>query len=235
MVNAGAGCSRPLYFDNENEEFPYSCVGTCFIVKYRRKLWVLTAKHVLVNSEYQVSQAMVPYSLGGEHFIPIKGANSFDDIPNYKEATDIIVFEIDEDRLDRTRLDPSTVYDLDDEPETLPPLHGYSIVVHGFPDELNEVSYEEQTMYRQRLSIFASDPQRSCITGCVRVELLSDGDIANARGFSGGPVFLVSRQTNTNTPERLLGVIVNGSAGSRVLHFLNIVVFKNLVNHTLPQ
>lgn len=233
MENTGANCSRPMYFDNEDEQFPYSCLGSCFIVRYRQRLWIATAKHVVVSAGYHVSQVMVPYSLAGEHFIAISAAHTFDDIQDNEEATDVIVFEIAEALLDRAMLDASTVHDLDSQPATPPPLAQYRIIVHGFPDELNEVDYQAQTLYRQQLSIFASDPQTSGLTGCVKIQLASDGNITNARGFSGGPVFLVPDTAGTDQAPRLWGIVTNGSIESRIFNFLNIVVFKNLIDQVI--
>jgi hypothetical protein len=224
-----------MYFDNEDEQFPYSCLGSCFIVRYRQKLWIATAKHVIAGAGYQVSQAMAPYSLASGHFIPIRGAYAFDDIPDHPEATDVIAFEIDEALLDRAMLDVSAVHDLDSQPAIPPSLANYRIIVHGFPDELNEVDYETKKLYRVRLSIMASDPQTGYLTGCVRIQLMSDGTIADARGFSGGPVFLVPDTDGTDQAPRLWGIITNGSIESKIFNFLSIVVFKNLIDHVIQK
>ncbi len=38
-----------MCFRNDDPDYPYSCVGTCFVFKFRKRLWGATAKHVLTN------------------------------------------------------------------------------------------------------------------------------------------------------------------------------------------
>jgi hypothetical protein len=49
-------CARPVLFANNSSEFPYSVGGTAFIVKFRGRTYVITAKHVVNLRNFEAAQ-----------------------------------------------------------------------------------------------------------------------------------------------------------------------------------
>lgn len=43
---------RPLLFKNDNDDYPYSLGGTCFLFLYENMPYIITAKHCLKKQRY---------------------------------------------------------------------------------------------------------------------------------------------------------------------------------------
>jgi hypothetical protein len=70
-------CARPVLFENDDEVYKYSSGGTAFTVRFRDRLYVITAKHVLTSFSKQKKdfscwkQFRVQYYPDTADFIPI--------------------------------------------------------------------------------------------------------------------------------------------------------------------
>ena len=220
-------CSRPVCFETGDEAFPYTQIGSCFVIRFRDRHWVITAKHLLTNFQFLANQVFVPTVLGGYDRFPLTGANTFNDYTDGdSECTDIVAFPIDQ----TATVDPQLSYDLDSETELIvTPRH--ILAVHGFPRPLNSVNHEEAVMFHQRLTLSARLVGTSSIgAGCFEIELLSTGDIDDHQGFSGAPVFVASSEFQQSTPHKLVGMVLRGSATSRRMHVLHHSAIRHLID-----
>lgn len=63
-------CTRGLTFDTGDPEFPYSLGGSCFVARFRRKYFVLTARHCL--NERRPEQALISVDQETAAYLPIR-------------------------------------------------------------------------------------------------------------------------------------------------------------------
>ena len=84
-------CARPVLFQNADQEWPLSIGGTAFVVNFRNRHFVLTAKHVLKN--FRFDQFRVQYRLDSNYFIPLTAMYTLRD----QNASE---FENDDDQFD---------------------------------------------------------------------------------------------------------------------------------------
>lgn len=222
-------CTRPVCYSVPNPDHPYNTGGTCFVVRFRQRLWAFTAKHVLTSFGILPNQVMIPYEVGSYHFLPIADVRTFKDYPQDSDCTDIILFEIDESRIDQEHFNPETVYDLDREPD-FQVRSDMLLAVHGFPSELNSADMDEKAFFHQRLSIAGHFGEATAMTGCRKMKLLSDGGISNHDGFSGCPVFIASSEFDQLTPSKLVGINLRGSAAKLEKRYLDVEALKQLVD-----
>lgn len=227
-------CTRPVCYKVPNPDCPYNTGGTCFVVRFRGRLWAFTAKHVLTNFGILVDQVLIPYKVGSYHFFPIADARTFQNYPKDSDCTDIILFEIDEAHIEPEHFDPTTVYDLDSEPDFT--VQGDMLLaIHGFPTALNIADKDEQALFHQPLSIPGHFGDRSAMTACREVNLLNDGGITDHDGFSGCPIFIASSEFGQATPSKLIGINLRGSAAKLKKHYLDVVALKQLVDVHLKR
>lgn len=227
-------CTRPMCYRVPNPDLPYNIGGTCSVIRFRDRLWAVTAKHVLTNFGISPNQVLIPYQVGGYNFFPISDAFSHENYPTDSDCTDVLIFEIDEPHIEKEHFDPRTVYDLDAEPETTVQPDSL-LAIHGFPSKLNYADEEAQALMIERLSIAGRFGQPSRMTGCREVDLLSDGGIDDHDGFSGCPVFLASSEFQQPNPSKLIGINLRGSAAKRKKHYLDVFALKFLIDHHLEH
>ena len=93
-----AKCARPVLFENASRDYPYSLGGTAFIVKFKERSFVITARHVLNLPSFEPRQFCIQYRPDSRDFLPLSalylvhGADE-DDTDQY----DIAVREVDRD------------------------------------------------------------------------------------------------------------------------------------------
>src|SRR5262249_13700696 len=94
-------CARPVLFQNEHAGWPLSNGGTCFVVNFRNRHFVVTAKHVLNLGSFELEQFRVQYRPDLNQFLPLS-AVLYDD-PAVGELDtdrfDVAVFRVDEPTL----------------------------------------------------------------------------------------------------------------------------------------
>ncbi|HEX5352323.1 MAG TPA: hypothetical protein VFW58_11900 [Trichococcus sp.] len=224
----------PLYFENENSDYPITSLGSCFLINYRSQIWGVTAKHIFTSNGYSPSDAMIPYRLGEMDFIPILKPIEFEDSEDMGLwLTDYIVFVVDMDELDRQKIMIDFIYDIDAEIFD-GVLDEENVLIYGFPDDLNGLDFEEGLIYQQAIAIFANKPIPSeILQGCMSVTLMSMGEIEEHRGFSGSPIFLVVNEGGNLRLAHLLGVVLAGAG--LVKNYIPICFIKALIDHYLDE
>lgn len=87
-------CSRPLLFKNEDQDFPYSCGGTCFLVRYRGAVFVITTRHCLRDREIQ--KTLIGADAGTRDFLPFRRFHVIDPLEGEEndDWRDLAFFEV---------------------------------------------------------------------------------------------------------------------------------------------
>jgi hypothetical protein len=228
-------CSRPLCFYVPGKHFRFNTAGTCFVIRFRGKLWAVTAKHILTNLAVTLDQVRIPYGEPFNQFLPLAPiAFTAIDYESDTDCTDLLIVEIDENSIEKASFEPKTVYDLDSELEQAV-TEGIKVALHGFPVELNHLNEEEDGVEFQRQSISGTLGPRSASTGCWVVNLHGAAGLESHDGFSGSPIFLASSEFGVPTPSRLLGINLRGSAKNLKKQLLDVKAIKGLIDWHLKN
>jgi len=227
-------CTRPVVYSVPNPDLPFNLGGTCFVIRFRGRLWAITAKHVLRNTQVHISQVQIPYDLSCSGFFPLADAATFEDYPTDSDCTDIVLFEIDEKRIAEGRYDPGTVYDLDGEPD-YQVTGDMLLALHGFPDADNFANEVDQSLEIQRLSLCGKFGDESQATGCREIHLFDAGKIESHSGLSGCPVFIASSEFQQFTESKLIGVNLRGSAENLKKHYVDVFAVKALIDYHIQK
>lgn len=228
MVNS---CARPLYFINEDPEFPYSRVGTCFVVRCSGKLWGITANHVAKLSNYNIDRAVIPCAVNSPEFFPVHRQHIYRPVDGVPEVTDVVIYEFDMGQMSGVGTPESEIYDLD--AESLPHVGVRAqLWVHAFPDEINSICYDTKSMKRQSVIIPLLDPAESeDLEGCIQAKLTSRLNLASTRGLSGSPVIGVQELSSGIQITQLSGMVIR--AGNGIVNFLGRPAITSLMRKAL--
>lgn len=199
---------RPLLFENADLNWPYSILGTCFLVKYLQRHWAITAQHTLANHGYTPAQALISRELGSRHFFGVTDAfTCHGSAGNIEEPIDMLALELDITRISPDEPWAVSFYDLDTEHER--DFSSGPLAVTAYPASLARIDYNSCVISYQPITIAASYIGPSPGVGRIRIRLNSDGELSDHDGFSGAPVFVVTLNDNTPpSPARLFGMIL---------------------------
>ncbi len=219
--------SRPVCFDIRIENFEYNLQGTAFLVRYHKALFAVTAEHVL--HEYRPDQVLIPYELGSDHFLPFDDAFRFRTQESEDtDHCDLAIFSVAERMLEPTCFDETKVYNLDCEvPFSV--TKGMKLVVHGFPDPINVVDYDERHLAMQRLSISAKAGGASKFIGVKELDFDSDAEMPTFSGMSGSPVFAIMALNSNQSAAMLDGMLIRGSPQSRHGFYLDACIIRKVI------
>jgi hypothetical protein len=131
-------CAVPVFDEGTDEMYPYGFVGSAFIVKFKGRLFLLTAKHV---RELITSASAIRIWVGGALSLPFNRES----IPQSLEPeADFVILEIDQAHL--TGDQPAKLRPLDlDRQVNLPVaslLPGATLAMKGFPKALPQIKYD---------------------------------------------------------------------------------------------
>ena len=220
--------SLPIFAINSSNDFPISFMGSCFPICYQGRIWIITAKHILTNHGYRADQIAVPVKANcSEYFQFVEAATH--DIPDAPDLADVVIFRVDSATTALSQDNTRDIFDFDN--ESADATKETFFAIHGFPNELNAVDYDDGTSTRQGIILETTSPQESEFAGCGSIDLLRNGQLSDANGFSGGPVFEMDRETMK--PTRLLGVLVRGSTSR--MHFARTDVIRSLISTVLTS
>lgn len=220
-----------MCFKNDDPDFQYSCVGSCFVFTYRKRLWAVTAKHVLTNNGFEPNQVHIPVELGAHEFFDLIDVRTFTDYPDDSDCTDVVLFELGTNRISDLQIVES-IYDLDAD-RAAEVRVGQLVTVYGFPSLCNVVDYDKGMFDHQRRGVIGLLNASEHSTGCREIDLADDGGLSDHNGFSGGPVFAIPVGTSLNLPTTFIGINLRGSI--RKKHFLDRFAVERLVDYHLQQ
>src|SRR5882762_2736803 len=93
-------CSRPVLFQNADPQFPLSVDGTAFIVRFRNRHFVITAKHVLTMNDFRPEQFRIQYRADSKEFLPLRSVYWLrSGNTDHTDQFDLAAWDIDEDAI----------------------------------------------------------------------------------------------------------------------------------------
>lgn len=234
-------CVRPVVFENEKfDEYPYTVGGTCFLIEYCRKVFAVTAKHVLKNLNYKPEEVRIPpYIEGMTHFLPICKSYANPIYETYgKDYADIILLEIARDKLHsgwKSQLKP---YDY--AMNSLPSLYfkgSSKLLIKGYPKKIpgqNYVAHVEKHMQFQALMITGNYLEESKASeGCHLFKFDDLTDIVpSSNGMSGSPLFHVS-QNHEESIASLAGMYIKGDDENNTGLFISSEIIKRMLDEAI--
>lgn len=215
-----AASIQPLVFETEIPEFPYATKGTVFLVGYKGRAFVLTARHALGPD--RLSPVCVFPSDASQRILPLKDVLFVPEAVVPDDYVDLAVIEIDVANIEHEELGKASLIDMAlASGEWLPHAHSSGFVILGFPEEHSFVDYAAEEIGTVRIAMAGRYCKPSSIEHLHELEIVDAPPLSTYSGFSGSPVFALIAQPDGGTAITLCGMALRGDASSRRVHFLD--------------
>lgn len=218
------GFIKPLFFASDMPEFPYYCGGTCFLVRYNDKYYILTAKHCLrdnPSSVYVQTNAQV--------LIPVRRLLNLNSIGEDSAWTDICclttypehlpVLETN-DYIDFNQMHGTDIIGYVNQQLVLKSYPHHKCLVTDRNDSVNLL--RAPTIHMGRFG----GPTESRHCHFFRVEY---PDLDDPNGMSGAPVVKLDYHPIRGCYPTVVGMVLQGSSAVQFLRFVGVdVLFRFL-------
>ena len=166
-------CARPVLFETNYDGFEYSIGGTAFIVRFYKKIYIVTAKHVLNVKHFSLDQFRVQYHPNGKDFIPITDLYTLKKTDDEDtDQFDLAIFEVEHINLNEDLF-------LNHQPYNLLEIDKFTVfnpnsafIYRGFPIELRPIDWEMKKICHSAFLGHAKYLEKTASTGMHKLELL---------------------------------------------------------------
>jgi len=226
-------CTRPIRWENDDDEYPYSIGGTGFLAKYGTRRLFITAKHCIGAQQRTAEElrvAIVPGTGIFDAFAHIHYINGHED------WSDLVFVEFDTVTNSPESLASPDFLDLDAHSSISWDLGTESrFFGRGYPTDPNEPNYRKRILRSVSFSFSGGYDSTLNARGCVGLRLDARGEdfeeigLKSLDGLSGSPVF-----EQRNGPMAVFrGMIIKGE-GNRQRFIGAPVIFKALATQFGP-
>lgn len=214
---------QPLVFETDIADFPYSVLGTTFLVGYEGRPYVLTTRHSL-NPE-NIGPICIFPSDTSHYIIPLKDVFFVSRDEASEDFVDLAVIAIDTSRVTQAEVAQATLIDLaraSGDWETDSQIAEF--VILGYPSDHSFVNYDDEMLHTDRVTLHARYVGRSVIPYLHEIEISESHTLTTFSGFSGAPVFAWAPHPGVPPTPVLCGMAIRGSSTSGRVHFLDLSV-----------
>jgi len=211
-----------VLFYNDDPNYPYSTSGTAFVVEFHRRIFVVTAKHVLRLREFRAEQFRVQYQPERPELIPTRALNSFTVADaNDTDQFDVVAWEVDYDQLNAQLFGNHRPYRLNAIDEWTIFSEASDYLYRGYPFELRQIDFETGNYAQDSITGAATYLGRAGDVHCLhRLQFRNLDGVTDLDGLSGAPVFQTNRIEGKYSAEAFAGMLLRGARGPMLGHFL---------------
>jgi len=99
-------------------------------------------------------------------------------------------------------------------------------IVHGFPDELQEIDFDKKVMKNRRFSVSGKLQSSECYLGIDQIKFDGSAGLNSFRGMSGGGVFSLTPDGDGRYFNKFEGILLRGTATSLIGYVLKREVIQ---------
>ena len=219
-------CVHPLLVDNEEfPEFPYSQIGSGFLVLFEGKVILVSAKHCFEN--YLIEDDEVCILDGGDN----NSFLSFDRVSRVasthptddKDFADIVLMRVKPGTVSAADIltRKIQVFPIDTHLVTDPKDRNIErFVLRGFPLDVNAVDHELKRIPRKSLTVAANYSSQDSSSHVHVLEVDNYTAETNGNGMSGGAAVALVKD-DAAIHAKLAGIIIKGFHGSRIARIID--------------
>jgi hypothetical protein len=223
-------CVLPVVFETGIEIAPHSVFGSCFLIGYKGRVFVVTARHILqpdgVLSPICVrspSGQLLP--LRDVYFAPISK------VPD--DFADLAIVEVDIKKLTGD-MGETRILPLRQDDEDWFPLRFVSrFVVLGFPNEHTCVDYETGEVVEGLVELVGEYKAPAQSTHLHEIAIEKPPPLKSYSGFSGAPVLMLKHSVGAQIVPILCGLAIQGTPGSRTVRFIDRSILLSMLDAKL--
>jgi hypothetical protein len=211
-------CVRPVVFETGVRDAPFSVKGTAIVAGYRKALYILTARHVVLDLPKE--RCAIIMSEAGERLRLLARwqINTGED----GDSSDLVVFRADLMGISKkTRrsnhllhLTPPSVA------QWFPKRDSAMFFLFGYPAVANDADYERSKVNMNQFMLYGSYIGPSASSGCFQMSVKNLLALPTFDGMSGSPVFSLNTPIGGSGQPTFCGMVLRGTPNSERVHFL---------------
>jgi hypothetical protein len=225
-------CVLPVVFETGVETAPHSVFGSCFLIGYQGRVFVITARHIL-RPDGELSPMCVRSPSG--RLLPLKDVYFAPTAEVPDDFADLAIVEVDMKQLEgdmgETRIFPIRSDDEDWQPWRF--VSRFSVL--GFPNDHTFVDYETGEIVEGLVELVGGYDKPAQSTHLHELAVESPPPLESYSGFSGAPVFMLKRSLGALAVPILCGVAIQGTAASRTVRFIERSVLVSMLEAKLAK
>ncbi len=216
-------CARPVIFETDIDEFPYSTAGTAFIVGFRQSVFVLMPQHVI--KDWPVEKILIFPSWNSLYTFRYLNWWRVKITPEDQVTSDLLVIKADLGDIPSAERTDIQLLDLNNRENQnwYDDRYDSQFFLCGFPsagsEGVNYTTLEIRTSQYFMEGVYVDVSPFSC--GHM-IKVKNPLDLPHFSGLSGSPVFSHRRDNTVGTPPRFCGMVLRGTASSGYVHFLEV-------------
>ena len=227
--------SRPILYEYDHPDFAYWGKGSSFLIANSRHFYWVTAAHVLANAKAHVDSLRIFPSDGSRISLPFNEQFTVNkDVADDEDYKDVLVLRVDLHNFDKSGDAPLVAQDLESgvlSADALKPSDELWVV--GYPAESNYIDYESSKISNTRSVLRGIYNGRSSSMHCHELRMETSVSLESYDGLSGSPVYHMKRQIRGQEElmfPMLVGMVLRGTASSRLARFVGSDVLMNIIN-----
>ncbi len=220
--------SRPVLFFTEESEFPYWGKGSSFFVASDQHVYWVTARHVMENQGASPYDLLITPSDDSAISVPFVERLQIENDPDNEDFRDICMLRVNiEEFLEST---DSELYAWNinrDFYDCTNLSTGDELFLLGFPSESRFVDYDVKRIHFTKVVLRGVYQEQSSDEHCHKLRLETSITLDELDGLSGGAVFRYP--SDPNEPAKLVGLVIRGTSGSGIIHFIDSAILGEFV------
>lgn len=229
--------ARPFVVQNADDNYPYSGVGSSFVVSTKNSDYWITAAHVVRVFRGDAESIRVFPTEQSRQSLPFNESYSINtvrgsDDEDFKDVYGLRINLNEFQRCGDTALVSSAV-----DTGFFNPLKlqgGARLAIVGYPSEKNYIDYANSKINIQRYIFDAHYLGESISAHCYQLMVKDSLSLESFDGLCGSPVFYfpkvdIAHQNQPSRDPHFVGMIIRGSPSSSLMQFISAQVIENLV------
>lgn len=228
-------CSLPVLAEGTDPAYPYWFGGTCFLVRSRGKLVVLTARHVLANKTKD--ELRIQRNLDAIHFLKLSWLYTDQTPDSYdNDYADWALFTVAEEADEgMERIVPALDLDVLSSVGMPPSSKNSQLILSGYPSAHSKIDYEKKRLRWTSILATASYVGRSPSSACEQLRFDDLSKVEGLDGMSGSPVFLLGPDGGNPRTVAFAGMLIRATKVSGLGTFIRGDLLKLIVDGAIGK
>ena len=218
-------CARPVVFETGLSTTPFSMAGTAFLVGFDRKIFIVTARHVV--REHPPDRLLIFPTDGAPKPLTISQWWRIEDEEDEPDDSDLLLIQATVKGLSSALRRRSQLIHLTppDASRWFPLRYTSRFFTFGFPTHLGSVDYDGKNIKPEQVFLEGNYSDAATTGNHVHaIRVRNPLALPSFDGLSGSPVFSLENVIGRGGPPTFCGMALRGGTGAGVVHFLDAAV-----------
>lgn len=224
--------ARPLMFRSGAPAAPIATCGTCFLVGYRSRVFVITAAHLVWEMDSR--SVLISPTDGSSDWLPLSnGYRLIGESEADPNEYDVIAYEVSLQGLPSRVMANMRILSLNSKGgrDWKPTSYVSQFFLFGYPRDQNEVNYDAGAVHISQTFIAGRYVGMTNMQPTIHgIAAMNPLELPSFAGFSGSPVLSLETRVGSGPAVRFCGIAIMGTPESGRMNFVESEVISDLLD-----